>query len=55
MLDDSVFKENIDGEALLWAHDRLMRRLEPRRILLVYLTVRHATILDACSERRRLS
>ncbi|HEX4025861.1 MAG TPA: hypothetical protein VHX52_14335 [Steroidobacteraceae bacterium] len=35
MLDDSLLKENVDGEALLWAHARLMRRVEPRRILLV--------------------
>ena len=35
MLDDTLLKENVDGEALLWAHDRLMRRMEPRRLLLV--------------------
>jgi cobaltochelatase CobT len=35
MLDGDLLKENVDGEALLWAHDRLMRRIEPRRILLV--------------------
>jgi len=35
MLDDDLLKENVDGEALLWAHGRLMRRIEPRRILLV--------------------
>jgi cobaltochelatase CobT len=35
MLDDGLLRENVDGEALLWAHDRLMRRIEPRRILLV--------------------
>jgi cobaltochelatase CobT len=35
MLDDGLLKENVDGEALLWAHDRLLRRPEPRRILLV--------------------
>ena len=28
-------KENIDGEALLWAHERLMARPEQRRILMV--------------------
>jgi cobaltochelatase CobT len=35
MLEDGVLRENIDGEALLWAYGRLMRRVEPRRILLV--------------------
>lgn len=35
MLDDEQLKENVDGEALLWAHERLLRRPEPRRILLV--------------------
>jgi cobaltochelatase CobT len=35
ILDDELLKENIDGEALLWAHERLLRRAEPRKILLV--------------------
>jgi cobaltochelatase CobT len=35
MLDDGLLKENMDGEALLWAHQRLLRRPERRRILLV--------------------
>jgi cobaltochelatase CobT len=35
MLDEDLLRENVDGEALLWAHDRLIRRSEPRRILLV--------------------
>jgi cobaltochelatase CobT len=30
-----LLKENIDGEALLWAHNRLMARTEQRRILMV--------------------
>ena len=30
-----LLKENIDGEALLWAHERLLARNEDRRILLV--------------------
>jgi len=34
-LHDEMLKENIDGEALLWAHERLMARREPRRILVV--------------------
>ncbi len=35
MLQDNLLKENIDGEALLWAHERLLARPEPRRILMV--------------------
>ncbi len=35
MLQDNLLKENIDGEALLWAHDRLLARQEPRKILMV--------------------
>ena len=34
-LHDEMLKENIDGEAVLWAHDRLMARRERRRILVV--------------------
>ncbi len=34
-LHDEMLKENIDGEALLWAHERLMKRPERRRILVV--------------------
>jgi cobaltochelatase CobT len=35
MLREGLLKENIDGEALLWAHTRLMGRTEQRRILMV--------------------
>lgn len=35
MLDASLLKENIDGEALVWAHGRLMACPETRRILIV--------------------
>ena len=35
MMREGLLKENIDGEALLWAHDRLLRRSEDRRILMV--------------------
>ncbi len=30
-----MLKENIDGEALMWAHNRLIARTEQRRILMV--------------------
>jgi cobaltochelatase CobT len=35
MLKDGLLKENIDGEAILWACDRLLARPEQRRILMV--------------------
>ncbi len=35
MLREGLLKENIDGEALLWAHDRLLARPEQRRILMI--------------------
>ncbi|MBF0130524.1 MAG: cobaltochelatase subunit CobT, partial [Alphaproteobacteria bacterium] len=35
MLREGILKENIDGEALLWAHHRLLARPEQRRILMV--------------------
>jgi len=35
MMREGLLKENIDGEALTWAHDRLMARREQRRILMV--------------------
>jgi len=35
MLREGILKENIDGEALMWAHDRLLARSEDRRIMLV--------------------
>ena len=35
MLREGLLKENIDGEALLWAHNRLMLRRESRRIMMV--------------------
>ena len=35
MMREGLLKENIDGEALLWAHNRLIGRREERRILMV--------------------
>ena len=35
MMREGLLKENIDGEALLWAHHRLIVRNEERRILMV--------------------
>lgn len=49
MLADDLLKENIDGESLRWAYNRLIRRTESRKILIVisdgapvdYATDRH--------------
>ena len=35
MMREGLLKENIDGEALLWAHNRLITRPEERKILMV--------------------
>jgi cobaltochelatase CobT len=35
MLREGLLKENIDGEAILWAHQRVLGRPEQRRILMV--------------------
>ena len=35
MLNGSILKENIDGEALLWASRRLLARPERRKVLIV--------------------
>jgi cobaltochelatase CobT len=35
MMREGLLKENIDGEALIWAHQRLVARSEQRRIMMV--------------------
>ena len=35
MLREGLLKENVDGEALSWSHDRLLKRPEERKILIV--------------------
>jgi cobaltochelatase CobT len=35
MMREGLLKENIDGEGLIWAHSRLAKRPEARRILMV--------------------
>ena len=35
MMREGLLKENIDGEALAWAHQRLLGRQENRRILMM--------------------
>ncbi len=48
MMREELLKENIDGEALLWAHNRMAVRQEQRKILLVIsdgLPVDNSTLL----------
>jgi len=48
MMREELLKENIDGEALLWAHGRIASRPEDRRILMVIsdgLPVDNSTLL----------
>jgi len=48
MMHDELLKENIDGEALLWAYSRLMARSEHRKILMVIsdgLPIDNSTLL----------
>ena len=48
MMREELLKENIDGEALLWAHNRLVNRGEDRHILMVIsdgLPVDNSTLL----------
>jgi cobaltochelatase CobT len=35
LMREGLLKENIDGEALIWAHNRLLARPEDRRVLMV--------------------
>ncbi|NVE94271.1 cobaltochelatase subunit CobT [Altererythrobacter lutimaris] len=35
MMREGLLKENIDGEALMWAHNRIVARKEDRRIMMV--------------------
>ncbi len=48
MMREELLKENIDGEALIWAHNRLVTRAEERRVLMVIsdgLPVDNSTLL----------
>ncbi len=48
MMREELLKENIDGEALLWAHNRIVGRPEDRQILMVIsdgLPVDNSTLL----------
>ena len=39
MLKEGLLKENIDGEALKWAFNKINRRKEDRKILMVHQMV----------------
>ena len=48
MMREELLKENIDGEALIWAHNRLVVRREQRKVLMVIsdgLPVDNSTLL----------
>ena len=48
MMREDLLKENIDGEALIWAHNRIVTRSEQRKILMVIsdgLPVDNSTLL----------
>ena len=48
MMREELLKENIDGEALIWAHNRLIVRAERRKVLMVIsdgLPVDNSTLL----------
>ena len=48
MMREELLKENIDGEALIWAHNRLVTRTEQRKVLMVIsdgLPVDNSTLL----------
>jgi cobaltochelatase CobT len=48
MMREELLKENIDGEALIWAHNRLVVRQEQRKVLMVIsdgLPVDNSTLL----------
>lgn len=48
MMREDLLKENIDGEALIWAHNRIVTRHEQRKVLMVIsdgLPVDNSTLL----------
>ncbi|MEM6708349.1 MAG: cobaltochelatase subunit CobT [Pseudomonadota bacterium] len=48
MMREELLKENIDGEALIWAHNRIVGRTEQRKVLMVIsdgLPVDNSTLL----------
>ena len=45
MLKEGLLKENIDGEAILWAYNRIKKRKEERKILWLFLMAHQLMIL----------
>jgi len=48
MMREELLKENIDGEAIIWAHNRIVTRYEERKVLMVIsdgLPVDNSTLL----------
>ena len=48
MMREGLLKENIDGEALMWAHNRIVARPEQRKILMVISRRRAGRRLQRC-------
>ena len=55
MMREGLLKENIDGEALDWAHKRLLARPEQRRILMMISDGAPVDEFDAFGQSRQLS
>ena len=55
MMREGLLKENIDGEALDWAHRRLVHRPEQRRILMMISDGAPVDDFDPFGESRQLS
>ncbi len=52
MLSTNHYRESVDGEALIWAYERLSRRPEPRRLLVV---VSDGTPMDSATANNNRS
>ncbi len=55
MMREGLLKENIDGEALAWAHTRLLARPEQRRIIMMISDGAPVDDFNALGEHRHLS
>ena len=55
MMREGLLKENIDGEALDWAHQRLLGRPEQRRILMMISDGAPVDDFDAFGQSGQLS
>ncbi len=55
MMREGLLKENIDGEALMWAHNRIVGRPEQRKILMVISDGAPVDDFNLVGERGKLS